>query len=158
MNDKYVAVVRALEKEKFEREKAQDLLVRERMAYRMRIAHVSEQAEEAAQAHGCNTVQKKNFRGYDHANLANIKTFLKMKVLPHIKFFHHSWTRYAPDDPKSFYRKIIGELDMPEDCLQSLEWRDRQVPLIAKCKTNWRSNVNNGARTQYMSEYEYLCS
>ena len=150
--ESYDVLLKALEQEQGARQKETEAFNAEKLNYRRKLTLLADHANDSTNAHGANTVRTENFRGYDHSNAANIKTFLKFKFMPYHKFPHSSWAKFDPDNDSSFFRKIQPELDMPEHCVPSMEWKDKQVPLISRGITNWRSNISGAIKYAYLGK------
>ena len=63
---------------------------------------------------GRNQIKRGNYTGTQLVNADIVGKLLRRKVFHKIKFLHSSWSKFAPNDPNSFYRKIIVYLDVPE--------------------------------------------
>jgi len=150
---KYERVKRQFEKEREDIAAEREDWERDRMKLVGRIAKMVKHIENAAKSHGRNMTKKVNYDGFDHANNANITTFIRFVFFPHHKFPHHSWALYLPNDERSMFRRIIPELDMPEQCIPSLYWKDNIVPLVNKKFQEIRSGIVSKLRDQYLCEY-----
>ncbi len=150
--ESYDVLLKALEREQNARQKEAEAFSAEKLNYRRKLALLADHANDSTNAHGTNSVCQKTFQGYDHSNAANIKTFLKFTFMPYHKFPHSSWAKFDPDNRNSFFRKIIPELDMPEHCVPFMEWKDKQVPLISKGISNWRSIINSATKATYLGK------
>ena len=142
-------LLKSLQREQLLRQQQEENLREVRLAHARQITLLDEQVQEASRSHGSNTIKKSNFNSYDHASNDNLKNFIRFQVMPHHKFLHKSWTRFAPNDPHSFYYKTMPEFEVPEDCVPSTYWRDKQVPQLNKKITDWRSNVNKCTKPAY---------
>ncbi len=101
---------------------------------------------------GRNKLKKSDYDGYDHSNAANISKWLKFDFMPHYKFWHPGWKKYRPENPNSFFRKLIPELDVPDDEEVSLYWSHHLVGMVNKKVVEWRSNVSARIMAQYKGE------
>ena len=82
-------------KRKFETERKDRAIDREdwerdRMKFVCKIAKMVKHIENAGKSHGRNKTKKVDYDGFDHANSANITSFIRFEFFPHHKFPHHS--------------------------------------------------------------------
>ena len=150
---KYEKVKRYLENERNERAKEREDWEVDRMKFVHKIAKMVKHIENAGKSKGRNMHRRVDFDGFDHANNANIGTFIRFVFFPHHKFPHHSWSLYLPDEERSMFRRLITEVDIPEHCIPSLYWKDNIVPLVNKKLQECRSSLVSKLRDQYMCEY-----
>ena len=102
---------------------------------------------------GRTNLKRGNFSGKELVNNDIIGKLFKKKIFRKNKFLQKSWHKYLPNNPHSFYCKIIGYLDAPED-EESLElwWTTQIVPLVNKRGIKVRSNTNTYLRLMYISK------
>ena len=153
MRSENEVLLKNLQREALYRQQQDDHLKEVRVAHARQLTFLNEQLQEASKAHGSNTISKKNFTTYDHATNDNLKNFIKFQMMPHHKFWHSSWSKFAPDDPYSFYCKVQDEFAIPEDAVRCVYWRDKQVPQVSKKVTDWRSNATKHSRTAYYGKW-----
>ena len=72
-------------------------------------------------------------------------------------FLHESWSKWLPNDPDSFYLRIIEDLDVPEEASDELIWGDEIVPLINKKYIEIRSNFSTHVKEAILSKYIFHC-
>ena len=100
---------------------------------------------------GRNVTVKTNFDGYDHANLSQIGSFLRLKFFPHNKFSNPVIYIYNKDQ-KSFSQRIIGHLDMPSYVDEEFYYTSKQLPLVNRKLQDIRSNINRYMKVQFLGK------
>lgn len=105
---------------------------------------------------GRNAVKKSRLTSYGKVNLDQIATYLKWRLLPHVKFPLHNWWHYLPNEPRSLFSRIAREVEWPQDCHIKHYWEEHIVPLINKKFIDYRSNASEAMKEQSISEL-YVC-
>ena len=106
---------------------------------------------------GRNKTNKIKFDGHDHTNNMVVGPLLRLYVFRHHKFWHPSWKKCLPDDPNSFFCKIIGEFDIPAGVSVVVYWNNHLVPIINKKVIEIRSNFTNYCKKEYLSKWPLTC-
>ena len=101
---------------------------------------------------GRNKINKVNFDGFDHMNNINTGPFLRLKMFRWHKFWPITWKDFLPNNPNSFFCKIIGNLDVPAEVSIQVYWKMKIAPMVNKKAIEIRSNFNEYVKKVYLSK------
>ena len=108
-------------------------------------------------ARGRSQLKRDDLNGFQIVNNVILGTVLRYTWFIYFPFLHESWSKWLPNDPDSFYLRIIEDLDVPEEASDELVWGDEIVPLINKKYIEIRSNFSTHVKEAILSKYIFHC-
>ena len=101
---------------------------------------------------GNNQVKRRDFDQFMYANMNIIANFLKNEYLPHVKLPPRRFARYDPEEPRSVYSRVSGDLALPEGSIDRIYWQLDVEPLFGKTFSDLRANMHARHKEVYLGE------
>ena len=123
--------IAALKAEKSVRMNERARWAKERDDYERRLNRLVRDAN-MTKFRGNNQIKRSEFDQFMYANMNVIANFLKNEYLPHVKLPPRRFAKYDPEEPRSVYSRVSGDLALPEGSIDGIYWQSDVEPLFGK--------------------------